>query len=133
MAQDVTWLDDDVEPTVRGLVDRPATAAEILQVFAGSMRHVSGLVDGKFVGLLSFRRLDGRVWVMLSMTAPPDETWDRMSIISALRKGLKRYPEPIWVVEDDNFATAETLLKLVGLHPTGEMMGRRRVWSSEKE
>jgi hypothetical protein len=120
------WLDEDVEPVLKGFATRPAHAAEILQVFGASMEHSVGLVDGIPVGMVSLKRFDNRLWAMLTMLKAPDETWYRMQIVQALRKEMKRLAEPVWVVQDGE--QAAKLLKLVGLNPTDETMGHRRVW-----
>ena len=120
-----TFLDDTAEPET-GFVVRPARAEEVLAVFGGGMRHMAATVNGRFIGMVSMRRIDGRLWGMLTILAKPDDLSDRFAVVNALRTELKKYREPIYVTQE--FEAAQVLLRLLGFVQTPETMGHRHVW-----
>lgn len=120
-----TWLDDD-EPAETGFVVRRARAEEILAVFGAGMTHMAATIDGTFVGMVSMKRIDGRLWAMLTVVRKPDDLGNRFGIVNALRTELKRYAEPVYVTQE--FEAAKVLLRLLGFKPTEERMSERIVW-----
>ncbi len=100
---DGTWLDDD-EPSEKGFVVRPARPHEILAIFGAGMEHMAATVDGELVGIVSMKRMDGRLWAMLSIAAKPDSLWRQTAVVSAMRRNLRKHNEPVWAVQEGPLA-----------------------------
>lgn len=90
------------------------------------MEHQAAEVDGEFIGLFSTGRTDGRLWGWLRVLVPPRDLMDRAHLVVAMKRGLVKYGEPIWIVQHD--AEAALLLRALRFEATDEMMGERRVW-----
>ena len=115
--------DSDEKPI--GLVFRPATSADIAAVFAADMEHTACDIDGTLAGLFSTFHADGRLWGWLRVLGRYD--WMiGAHLVVAMRRGLAKYTEPVWIVQHD--AEAALLLRALRFEATDEMMGKRRVW-----
>ena len=88
------WLDDDPPPREEGFVVRKATPGEILQAFGAAMTHIVGVANGLPVAMVSLKRLDARLWGMLTMMHPPAHK-DRFAIVRELRRGLRDLGEDL--------------------------------------
>lgn len=120
--QNSSWLDDDTPPPKAGFVVRKATPGEVLAVYGAGMTNIVGAFDGQPMAMVSMYRMEGRLWAMMSMMAPPPAK-ARISIVRELRKGLRDLGEPVWIVAQNS--QAGRLLELIGLIPTAETMGMR--------
>jgi hypothetical protein len=107
---------------------RPATAQEIVAVYAGDARHVAGTVAGRTVAVIGFTRVEGRLWGIYHVMDDVGETapsgWARL--FYAFRRELRAHAEPVRVLARDR--AAGRVLRLLGLRPAGETYVGKDVW-----
>jgi hypothetical protein len=109
---------------------RPATDAEIGLAYRSDAEHVVGVVDGRVVAYISFRKIEGRLWgTYIVLAAASPSAWN--TLFYAFRRALHRQTERTYVRAHDG--EAPRLLRMLGLTPANEMLAGKDVWVWQPE
>ncbi len=108
-----------------GVEIREPTAIELAAIYGGAEHHV-GAVDGRLLGWISFRIVDGRLWGMFGMTDPTATAQQKREMFYAFRKLFQIKTCPVYFAAQDE--AAERLMRLGGLQPSGESIAGKAVW-----
>ena len=104
---------------------REPTALELAAIYGGAEHHV-GVVDGRVLGWISFRLVEGRMWGLFGMIDPTATAQQKRCMFYAFRKLFQTKDHPVYFAAQDK--AAERLLRLGGLRPTGQSYAGKDVW-----
>jgi hypothetical protein len=106
---------------------REPTDAELRRIYAAEAEHVLATVDGEAAAWIAFKTIDGRTWGMFGVCGVRllRQRGDDCSTSFARICGQSESESTSLPCDQ----AAERLLRLVGLIPTFECFGDKRVWA----
>lgn len=111
---------------------RLATTADLIRAYGGT-EFPSYVMerDGTICACGGMFPRDGRLWAFFDVLANVTSR-EAIEIVRGVRRVVREAKAPVYVLcDDENYATAPRLLKVLGFEPTEEISNNSRVWKCQ--
>lgn len=109
---------------------RQARYADFLSFYRGRLPAYVLERDGVVVACGGIMERDGRAWGWFDVKGKVSRS-EALTLMRKMRAFLKEWGEELYIVCDEQFATAPKLLRLQGFEPTEETYNGSRIWKCQ--